>query len=266
MQTMTDSMASRNVTLSGGVAMPILGIGTWAMRGQTAYDALLHAIRVGYRHIDTATAYHNERDVGQAVRDSGLARPELFVTTKLPPENADRVRATIEASLTALGLDYVDLWLIHWPPGRGASPSTWRQLLAIRDEGIARSVGVSNYSPEQVDELIDETGEAPAVNQIRWSPQLFDLGRLEHSRDRGVVLEGYSPIKASDLADPVLREVAHHHGVTPAQVVLRWHIEHGVVVIPKSANPARIEENFDVHGFSLTPEEVRRIDGLSRHR
>jgi 2,5-diketo-D-gluconate reductase A len=217
---------------------------------------------VGYRHIDTATIYGNEREVGRAVRDSGVAREEVFVTTKLPPRNSGRERRTITASLQALGMEYVDLWLVHWPPSQQARLEIWKEFLAVRDDGLARAVGVSNYHVSQLDELREASGEAPAVNQIKWAPVLFDAAQLAQHRQRGVVLEGYSPLKASNLRDPVLVEVAAEHGVTPAQVVLRWHLDHGVVVIPKSKSRERIESNFDLLGFSLTEEQRRRVDGL----
>jgi 2,5-diketo-D-gluconate reductase A len=184
------------------------------------------------------------------------------ITTKLPPERAGRERQTISASLDALETDHVDLWLIHWPPRRGASVDTWREFLAVRDEGLTRAVGVSNFSIAQLDELIDRTGETPAVNQIRWSPSLYDAARVADHRQRGVVLEGYSPFKSTDLGDPVLVRIAEAHGVTPAQVVLRWHIDHGIPVIPKSVTPERIRSNFEVFGFSLTDDERRQIDAL----
>jgi diketogulonate reductase-like aldo/keto reductase len=243
--------------------MPILGFGTWQLRGRDGYGAIRHALDVGYRHIDTATNYGNETQVGRALRDSGIPREDVFVTTKLPSGNAGRERATIDASLRDLGTEYVDLWLIHWPPGGEASVPTWRALLDVRRSGKARAVGVSNYSPAQIDELIDATGDAPAVNQIRWSPAVYDAARLAHSRERGVALEGYSPFQASRLDDAVLREIADAHGVAPTQVILRWHVEHGVVVIPKSATPERIESNHDIFDFSLTDAEVARIDALS---
>lgn len=251
------------LALAGGGALPLVGLGTWEMTGSECYRAVRYAFEVGYRHIDTATMYRNERDVGRAVRDSGLRREDLFVTTKLPPGDAGRERNTLERSLRALRMDYVDLWLVHWPPRDGTGSQVWEQLLALRDEGMARAVGVSNYSTAQLDELVDATGEVPQVNQIRWGPTLYDPSELEDHRRRGVILEGYSPFKTTDLGDPVLAEVAAGHGVTAAQVVVRWHIDHGVVVIPKSATPERIATNFDVFGFSLDDEELRRIDALS---
>jgi 2,5-diketo-D-gluconate reductase A len=261
---MTSDRGQPTVSLGAGAAVPLVGLGTWEMTGSQCYRAVRYALDVGYRHIDTATMYRNERDVGRAVRDSGLRREDVFLTTKLPPRDAGHERRTLEASLRALGTEYVDLWLIHWPPPGGAAPQVWKQLLALRDEGMARAVGVSNYSTVQLDELARATGEPPQMNQIRWGPMLYDPDELEAHRRRGVVLEGYSPFKTTDLRHPVLAEVAGHYGVTPAQIVLRWHLEHGVVVIPKSATPERIAANFDVFRFSLDDEDVRRVDALSR--
>ena len=251
------------VTLAKDGPMPLLGFGTWQMTGARCRAAVRVALEVGYRHIDTATMYRNEHEVGRAVRDSGVARDELFITTKLPPGASGRGRETLDNSLRALGTDHVDLWLVHWPPRGRALVSTWRELLAARDLGLARAVGVSNHSIRQVDELTAATGETPQVNQIPWAPSLHDPALLAEHRRRGVVLEGDSPFKNTDLRHPVLAEIAARHGVTPAQVVLRWHLDHEVVVIPKSATPERIAANFDVFGFSLSPEELARIDRLS---
>ena len=240
--------------------MPMVGFGTWQLRGRPAYDAVRHALRVGYRHIDTATMYRNEEEVGEAVRDSGLRRDEVFITTKLSPERAGRARSTLRASLEALSTSYIDLWLVHWPP-RSLVP-VWREFVALRSEGLCRAVGVSNFSVPQIDEIIAATGEIPAVNQVPWSPSQHDQGVLSAFRSRGVVVEGYSPLKGTRLGDPVLASVAAAHGVTPAQVVLRWHLEHGIPVIPKSSHRDRIEMNIAITGFSLSPEEVARIDRL----
>lgn len=251
------------VALPGEVRMPLLGFGTWQATGQAGYDAVLAALDAGYRHVDTATMYGNEEEVGRAVQESGLRREDVFVTTKLPPDRVGRERETLEASLTALGTDHVDLWLIHWPPENPTDNiPVWRELLAARDEGLARAVGVSNYGTGQLDELIQATEENPAVNQIRWSPSLYDRQRHKEHRDRGVVLEGYSPFKTSDLAHPVLTRIAAAHDVSPAQVVLRWHVDHEIVVIPKSVTPERIRVNADIFHFSLTAEEMRDIDAL----
>ena len=250
------------VTITPGVEMPLVGLGTWQASGNEAYEAVRHALDVGYRHIDTATMYANEAAVGRAVRDSGLPRDEVFITTKLPSGNAGRERATIDASLGALGLDRVDLWLIHWPPGGRAAPQVWEQFIQVQADGLARAIGVSNYDERQIDELIAATGVTPAVNQIEWSPALYDAAVVQAHRARGVTLEGYSPFKSANLNERALAEIAERHGVTMRQVVVRWHVEHGTVVIPKSSDPARIAANFDVFEFALDDAEVARIDAL----
>ena len=251
-----------DVILAGGSTMPLVGFGTWQLRGEQAYDAVRYALQVGYRHLDTATMYGNEAEVGRAMRDSDVPREEVFVTTKLLPSDAGREREVIAASLRALGTGYVDLWLIHSPPGRDAGLPTWREFLAVRDDGLARAVGVSNYRVGQLDRLTEATGQAPEVNQIPWSPGRHDPAVLAAHQQRSVVLEGYSPLKLARLGDPALTAIAERHGVTTAQVVLRWHLEHRIPVIPKSGVPDRIAANFDLFGFTLGPDEVARIDAL----
>ncbi len=261
---MTDVMESPTIRLRGGTPMPLLGFGTWQLQGRRGYEAVRDALRTGYRHLDTATFYRNEAEVGRAVRDSGIPREEVFITTKLPPGRAGRERQTIGESLRELGMDYVDLWLVHSPPAGRAHPEMWQQFLAIRDDGLARAVGVSNYDIGQIDELAGATGEAPEVNQIEWSPFGHDERVIAAHRQRGVVVEGYSPFKGSDLRHPVLVEIAGRRRATPAQVILRWHIQHEIVAIPKSATPARIDENFAIWHFTLSGEEMARIDALGR--
>ena len=242
--------------------MPMVGFGTWQLQGRRGYDAIRYALDVGYRHIDTATMYRNEAEVGRAVRDSALDRGDVFITTKLPPGSAGRARATLSESLTALGTDHVDLWLVHWPPRGRASPDLWREFLALRDAGRCRKVGVSNYSIAQIDELIAATGEGPVVNQIPWSPARYDPALLAAHADRRIHVEGYSPLKGTRLRDRTLTEIAAKYHVTPSQVVLRWHLELGITVIPKSARPDRIKSNLELFSFSLTPEELSRINRL----
>lgn len=249
-------------TPSGGYPIPLLGLGTWQSEGDEAYRAVRHALDVGYRHIDTATGYGNEDQVGRGIADSGVDREQVFVTTKLPPEAAGSERETLEKSLNLLGTEYVDLWLVHWPPNKQATPSTWQAFRDLRDEGLVRAIGVSNYSIEQIDELVRATDEAPAINQIPWSPSDFDADLVSAHTQRDVALEGYSPFKRTDTDSSVLTEIAEAHGVSVQQVVLRWHLRHRVVAIPKSTNPERIEHNFDVMGFNLSDEEVARIDSL----
>jgi diketogulonate reductase-like aldo/keto reductase len=252
------------VELPGGVSMPMIGFGTWQLRGKVGREALRSALGAGYRHIDTATMYGNEADVGHALAASGLARDQVFITTKLPSGKAGRERATLAASLRALGTDHVDLWLVHWPPPERMLIKVWCEFLALRDEGRVRAIGVSNYSLAQIDRLINATGQAPAVNQISWSPGRYNEALLAGHRERGVAVEGYSPLKRTNLASPVLAEIAAAHGATPAQVVLRWNLEHGVTVLVKSAQPDRITANFGALRFSLDPGEVTRVDALSR--
>lgn len=255
---------TRTVNLPGGTALPLIGFGTWELRPKTAYESVRAALEIGYRHVDTATLYKNEADVGKAVQDSGVDREQVFITTKLRPRDARHARRTLESSLRLLDTDYVDLWLIHWPTGRDELVPAWEELLSAKDAGLARNVGVSNYRPELIDLLTKATGRQPAVNQIPWSPAQHDPALLDEHRRRGVVVEGYSGLKNTDLRDPVLTEIARRHGVTPAQVVLRWHLEHGIVVLPRSSRRENIAANFDLDGFDLADDDVAALDAFAR--
>jgi 2,5-diketo-D-gluconate reductase A len=263
---MTEAVAVPTTTLAGGVEMPMIGFGTWQLRGRAGRQAVYAALGTGYRHIDTATMYGNEAEVGHALVDAGVDRASVFLTTKLPSSRAGHERGTLAASLRALDTDHLDLWLVHWPPSSGRQLcQVWREFLALREEGKARAIGVSNYSLAQLDRLTEATGVTPAVNQIPWSPGRHNPALLAGHRERGVAVEGYSPLKGTNLHDPVLTSIAAVYGVTPAQVVLRWHLEHGITIIPKSVHQDRIAANFDVLGFSLEPDQVARIDSLSRY-
>jgi diketogulonate reductase-like aldo/keto reductase len=253
----------RSVEIAPGVLMPLLGLGTWQARGRGVENAVRTALEVGYRHVDTAQMYENEAEVGRAIASTSVPREEVFVTTKMWPDRAGRERETLEQSLEALGLEQVDLWLIHWPPRGGARPDVWERFLEAHDDGLARAVGVSNYSVPMIDELEEATGWLPSVNQIEWGPALYDEATVQAHRERGVQLEGYSPLKATNLRDRRLARIAEAHGVTPAQVVIRWHIEHEIVVIPKSVRAERIAENFDVWGFELSDDEIQELNGLN---
>jgi 2,5-diketo-D-gluconate reductase A len=250
------------VELAPGVQLPTIGFGTWQITGSSAYESTRTALDVGYRHIDTATMYGNEEEIGKALRDSGVDRSEVFITTKLPPSQAGLERQTIEASLKALGVDHVDLWLIHWPPSRAKSVPTWVAFQAARDAGLTRSIGVSNYDAALIDQLIKETGDVPVVNQVAWSPAQHDEQFLAGMRDRRVVVEGYSALKNTPLEDPRLVAIAAAHGVTVPQVVLRWQLHHDVVIIPKSTRRERMVENLSVLDFSLSAEELETINAL----
>jgi 2,5-diketo-D-gluconate reductase A len=246
--------------------MPLLGFGTWQISNRDASQATAYALQAGYRHIDTATMYQNESGIGKALASVALPRESVFVTTKLPPAHAGRERRTLGESLTKLGLDYVDLWLVHWPPNGQAAPRVWQQFIRAQQEGLTKAIGVSNYSLRQIDELIQVTGVVPQVNQIRWGPSLYDPAMVSGLQQRGVVLEGYSPFKVSNLKDPTLVSIATGHDATAAQVVVAWHIAHGFVVIPKSVRRERIVANAAGVRIKLTAEEVAMIDDLSNAR
>jgi diketogulonate reductase-like aldo/keto reductase len=255
---MTPAVPTSAATLPAGGSMPLLGFGTWQLKGSSAQQACEAALEAGYRHLDTATIYGNEREVGAALAASGVAG--VFVTTKCPPDDQDRAREVLEQSLEALGLDSVDLWLVHWPPNDAVT--MWQAFVQAQADGLAKDVGVSNFSLAQLDELEQATGVKPAVNQIKWSPLLYDPAVEEGHRERGVVLEGYSGLKGGTLENDVITGIARRLDRTPAQVINRWHLEHGVVTIPKSANPERIRSNADVDGFSLTADDLAAMDAL----
>lgn len=250
-------------TLRPGVEIPLLGLGTWQAPDDEAYEAVRMALDLGYRHIDTARAYGNEEAVGRAVADSRIDRSEIFVTTKLPPSEADDAPRIIDESLDKLGVEFVDLWLVHWPPNKEARPDVWENVVAAQQAGKSRAIGVSNYSIAQIDELTSATGECPSINQIPWSPADYNADLVAAHRERDVVVEGYSPFKRTDLDNPVLAEIAAAHGVTPTQVVLRWHLDIGVVAIPKSVHRDRIAANLDITGFALSEAEIASVSALS---
>ncbi len=261
---MTSSVPDVSAPLPTGGQMPLLGFGTWELRGPEAVDAVATAFDVGYRHVDTAAVYGNEAEVGDAVRRSGLERSDVFLTTKMPGGRGGEEGQTLQESLRKLGTDYLDLWLIHWPAPSGADVQMWQALIQAAESGAARAIGVSNYSLAQIDDLVDATGVVPAVNQIEWSPLLFDSALLDGHRERGVLVEGYSGFRKGALEHPVINEIAREHDVSAAQVIVRWHLQHGVVVIPKSAKPERIRSNADVGELELSAEDMARLDGLSR--
>ena len=249
------------VTLDSGGRMPLLGFGTWQIKGRQAVESTAAALDAGYRHVDTATVYGNEGEVGQALRESGVPREDVFVTTKCPPNRTGREIDTLEQSLELLGTDHVDLWLIHWPGG--TSPvEMWQTFVRAREVGLARDIGVSNFEIDLVDEVISATGVPPAVNQVEWSPLLFDATVLAEHRERGIALEGYSALRGGTLDHPTITDIAGRVGRTPAQVIVRWHLQHGVVVIPKSRQAQRIRSNADVAGFELSTDEMAALDAL----
>jgi len=258
----TPAVPRASAPLSGGGRMPLLGFGTWQITGRQAGQATGWALEAGYRHLDTATVYGNEAEVGSGLSASGVPRGDVFITTKCPPNRAGRERATLERSLELLGTDHVDLWLIHWTPRKGVGVDIWQAFVEARSAGLARAIGVSNYSLAEIDELVSVTGARPAVNQIEWSPLLFDRAQVDGHRERGIVLEGYSALRGGTLEHPVVTRIAERLGRTAAQVIIRWHLQHGVVVIPKSVVRDRIFGNADVDGFELTAQDVAALDAL----
>jgi len=256
------SLPTTTAPLTSGASIPLLGFGTWQLTGETATEATATALRVGYRHLDTATAYGNEGEVGAALRESGVAREDVFVTTKIPPTEAARARQVLETSLRLLGVDALDLWLIHWTED-GADRNLWAEVVQAQADGLVRDVGVSNHSLAQLDELEHATGVRPAVNQIRWSPLVHDAALLQGHREREVVVEGYSGLKGGTMELPAVVEVAQRLDRTPAQVLVAWQLQHGLVVIPKSTKEARIRENADVADLVLSPDDMAALDGLA---
>jgi diketogulonate reductase-like aldo/keto reductase len=255
--------------LNDGRTIPAIGLGTYPMRGREAVTAICTGVEAGYRLIDTAVNYGNEEEVGEAVRACGVPREELFVTSKLPGRHHAHYEAvaSTEESLKRLGLDYLDLHLIHWPnPGVGRYPEAWRALVDLRERGLVRSIGVSNFTRAHLDRIIDDSGVTPAVNQVElhpWFPQ-EDM-RAAHD-ELGIRTEAWSPLgkRNAPYGEPAVAVAAERIGVTPAQVILRWHVQLGSLPIPKSADPERQRANLDVFGFELTDEEVAAISALGR--
>lgn len=252
--------------LNNGVEIPRLGLGVFrAPRGEETRRAVVQALSVGYRHIDTARIYGNEKDVGTGVRDSGLPRSESFVTTKLWNEDQgyDSTLRACERSLKELGLEYVDLYLIHWPV-QGQRLESWRAMERLLADGKCRAIGVSNFMPHHLEELLGKARVVPAVNQVELSPFLSQMELRRYCEGKGIAVEAYSPLtRGQRLGHPTLVEVARRHGKTPAQVLIRWCLQHGLIVIPKSTREERIRENADVFGFELSAEDMRVLDGLN---
>ena len=256
-----------NIRMNNGVSIPQLGFGVFQIEPDRTAGAVRSALEAGYRHIDTAQGYGNEEGVGQAVRESGLARDEVFVTTKLANgrHGYDEAIAALDESLQRLGMEYVDLYLIHWPrPAAGRYVETWRALEKIASDGKARAIGVSNFQIPHLERLAAETGTVPAINQIELHPLLVQSELRAYHRDHGIVTEAWSPLaKGGDLLrNELLVALAEKYGKTPAQVVLRWHLQIGNVAIPKSATPARVRENIDVFDFELDADDVAAIEEL----
>ena len=255
------------IQLASGHAIPQLGLGTWPLDNSEAADVVATAFELGYRHVDTAENYGNEEGVGEGIRRSGVPREEVFVTTKFNREwhSVDGVREAWEHAVRRLGLEYLDLFLVHWPnPDQGTFVEAWEGLVALRDQGKVRSVGVSNFTPEHLDAIITTTGVGPDVNQIQLSPYWVQDNARAYHQAHAIVTESYSPIGRGQelLSEPAVVTVAEAHGVSPAQAVLRWHTQQGLVAIPKSSSRERLEANLAVFDFDLSADEIRSLNAL----
>jgi 2,5-diketo-D-gluconate reductase A len=260
------SSRQRFVALNDGNSIPAVGLGVFQVPPADTEQAVSAALRAGYRHIDTAAAYRNERETGRALANSGVPRDQLYVVTKLgnSDQGYDSTLAAFDASLSRLGLDYLDLYLIHWPlPARNKFVDTFKAFAHLRDQGLIRSIGVSNFEPEHLTVLVDATGIVPTVNQIELHPRFPQEELREVHAQRGIATEAWAPLgRGALLTHPKITAIAEEKGRTPAQVLIRWHIQLGNIVIPKSVNPSRIASNFDVFDFELGPEQMASISSL----
>ncbi|MBB5275533.1 2,5-diketo-D-gluconate reductase A [Rhizobium rosettiformans] len=260
---MTDQLF---ITLNDGARIPQVGLGVWQTPNDEAAPAVKAALDAGYRHVDTAAVYENEEGVGEGIRQSGLSRSDIFLTTKLwnNDQGYEQTLKAFEASLKRLGTDYVDLYLIHWPSAhRGLFVDTWKALVKLKEEGRAKSIGVSNFYPEHIEKIVAETGVTPVINQIELHPDFQQRGTRAFHEKHKIATQSWSPLgQGKLLGHPVIAEIAQTLGRTPAQVIIRWHIDNGLVVIPKSVTPSRIVENFKVFDFQLSPEDLQKLKGL----
>ena len=254
------------VELAGGTTIPQFGLGVFQVPPEETFENVARGIEAGYRHLDTAKIYGNEAAVGQAVRASGLPREAFFVTTKLWNDEHGDALGGLKASLGRLEMDYVDLYLIHWPaPAQDRYVEAWQGLIEAQQQGLTRAISVSNFQPAHLRRIVEETGVTPAVNQIELHPLLTQAGLRREHAERGIVTEAWSPLaKGQALTERVVEEIAAEHDRTPGQVVLRWHIQLGHVVFPKSVTPSRIRENIDIWDFELSQEQMDRIEALDR--
>lgn len=256
-------------TLNNGVELPWLGLGVYGIDdGEPVARAVAHALENGYRAVDTATIYENERGVGEGMRASGIPREDIFLTTKVwnDDQRAGRTLQAFDESLARLGTDYVDLYLVHWPVA-GCYRQTWSALESIYRSGRARAIGVSNFLPTHLDDLLQAADIVPAVNQVEFHPHLVQPDLLAYCRAKGIQVEAWSPLMQGQVVDDAtITGLAKKHGKTPAQIVLRWDLQHGVVTIPKSATPARIRENADLFDFELPADDMLALDRLDRAR
>jgi 2,5-diketo-D-gluconate reductase A len=265
---MTSSVQIPTIPLAGNETIPQFGLGVFQVPPEETFENVTHAIEAGYRHFDTAKAYGNEAEVGQALRASGLDRSEFFVTTKCANDDHGHGQATnaLKESLGRLEVDHLDLYLIHWPvPSQDKYVETWQAFIEGQQQGLVRSIGVSNFQPAHLARLVEETGVTPAVNQVELHPYLQQPGLRREHADRGIVTEAWSPLaQGAVLDDPAITAIAEAHDKTPGQVVLRWHVQLGNVVFPKSVTVERIRQNIDIFDFELSADEMAAIEALDR--
>lgn len=256
------------ISFHDGNSIPQVGLGVWQTPNDTAAPAVRAALAAGYRHVDTAAVYENEEGVGEGLVSSGVARSDIFLTTKLwnDRQGFDSTLKAFDESLKRLKADYVDLYLIHWPsPHRKAYVETWKAFIRLKEEGRAKSIGVSNFEPDHIDRLISETGVTPVINQIELHPNFQQKAARAAHEKLGIATQSWSPLgQGTLLSDPAIGVIAAKHGRTPAQVIIRWHIQSDLVVIPKSVTPSRIEENFKVFDFTLDHEDMAAIAVLDK--
>lgn len=255
-----------HIALNDGARIPQVGLGVWQTPNDEAAPAVKAALSAGYRHVDTAAVYENEEGVGEGIRQSGIDRSEIYLTTKLwnTEQGYDQTLKAFDASLKRLGTDYVDLYLIHWPSAhRGLFVDTWKAFVKLKEEGRAKSIGVSNFYPEHIEKIVAQTGVVPVINQIELHPDFQQREARAFHEKHGIATQSWSPLgQGKLLGHPAIADIATKLGRTPAQVIIRWHIDNGLVVIPKSVTPSRINENFKVFDFKLSAEDLDTLNGL----
>jgi diketogulonate reductase-like aldo/keto reductase len=261
--------STSKLKLNSGADIPVIGFGTWQLSPEDAYGSVAAALDIGYRLIDTAKIYHNEEAVGEAIRDSKVPRKQIFLTTKLwnSDQGYDSALKACDASINRLGAAYVDLYLIHWPgddPQRRAD--SWKALCDIQKQGKAKAIGVSNYTVRHLQELLDNSGIKPSVNQVEFHPFIYHQQKelLDFCEAEGIIFEAYSPLARGRRSDPLLEERGHKYNKSTSQVMLRWALQHGTVPLPRSADPEHIAENFEVFDFELSPEDMEAIDNINQ--
>jgi len=253
-------------TLNNNIKIPSLGFGTWTLRGKVAINAVKWALQEGYRLIDTASFYGNEAEIGKTIKESSVPRENLFITTKIwdTEQGYDETFKAFERSLTKLQIDYVDLYLIHWPRERRLE--TWRAMEELYEQGKAKSIGVSNFTQDHLKELLANAKITPVINQVEFTPFLYQKKLLDYCRKHRIKIEAYSPLtKGKKLNNPILQEISNRHNKTPAQILIRWGLEHNIIEIPRSKNKGHISENIDVFDFSLKEDDMKRLDSLNEN-